>query len=195
MTTTATALMTAEQFFDWVHRPENAGKHFELERGRAVEVPRPGELHGATCHNVDFVLGLYIRQRDQGCVFVNDTGVIWERDPDTVRGPDVFYYSESKDFFELNPKYTEHVPTLVVEVLSPNDRMGKVNASIAEFLRWGVSLVWLVDPEDRTVTVYRPDRAHTIYQADQELTGDEVLPDFRCRVADFFYMPGKKKMA
>ncbi len=193
MSITATELMTAEQFFDWVHRPENAGKHFELERGRAFEVSRPGELHGATCHNVDFLLGLYIRQRDQGCVFVNDTGVIWERDPDTVRGPDVFYYSESKEFSELNPKYTEHVPTLVVEVLSPNDRVSKVNARIAEFLRWGVLLVWLVDPEDRTVTVYRPDRAHTVYQADQELVGDEILPDFRCRVADFFYMPGKKK--
>ena len=73
--------------------------------------------------------------------------------------------------------------------------MSRVNARIAEFMGWGVSLVWLVDPEERTVTVYRPDRAHKVYKADQELAGDDVLPEFRCRVADFFYMPGKKKTA
>jgi Uma2 family endonuclease len=184
--------MTAQEFFDWANRPENAGRHFELEKGRVVELSRPGELHGATCHNVDFVLGSYIRQRDQGCVFINDTGVVWEKDPDTVRGPDLIFYAENREFSELNPKFAEHVPKLAVEVLSPNDRPGKVNARVAEFLGWGVALVWLVDPDDPAVTVYRPDRAHKVYSASQELTGDDVLPDFRCRVADFFYMPGKK---
>ena len=42
---------------------------------------------------------------------------------------------------------------------------------------------------------YRADRAHKVLKADEELTGDDLLADFRCRVADFFFMPGKKKPA
>src|SRR5690348_6944726 len=110
MTAITQRLMTAEEFFAWVQKPENSGKCFELERGRVVEVSRPGKRHGAVCHNVASVLGRHVRERDQGCVFVNDTGVVWERDPDTVRGPDAFYYSESRTFDELNPKYAEQVP-------------------------------------------------------------------------------------
>jgi hypothetical protein len=44
--------LTAEEFYDWAHRPENAGKSYELERGEVVEVSRPGELHGVVCANV-----------------------------------------------------------------------------------------------------------------------------------------------
>ena len=83
---TATSLMTAEEFFDWVNRPENGGKVYELERGEVVEMPRPGERHGVVCVNVGYVLSTYIRQRGKGYACGNDTGIIWERDPDTVRG-------------------------------------------------------------------------------------------------------------
>jgi Uma2 family endonuclease len=72
--------------------------------------------------------------------------------------------------------------------------MTKVNRRITRFLGWGTALVWLVDPQERTVTVYRQDRAPEVREADQELTGDDVLPDFRCPVADFFYMPGEEAL-
>src|SRR5262249_56365654 len=88
VTTTATDLMTAEQFFDWVNRPENAGKHYELERGRVVEVSRPGEAHGSVAANFTRLLLNYAFARKKGYVCSNDTGVIWERSPDSVRGPD-----------------------------------------------------------------------------------------------------------
>lgn len=191
MATTATRLMTAEEFYDWTNRPENAGKHHELERGEVVEVSRPGEAHGVVCVNVAWVLGGYIRRRGKGYLCGNDTGIIWERDPDTVRGPDVVLYEQSRRFGELNPKYSDDVPQLAVEVLSPNDRPGKVNSRAGTFLKWGVALVWVVDPEDQTVSVYRPDKAPEVLEAGQELIGDGVLPDFRCRVSDFFYMPGE----
>jgi Uma2 family endonuclease len=183
--------MTAEEFFEWVHRPENDGKEYELERGSVVEVPRPDRRHGFVCANLAWVLGGYVRQRRQGYACGNGTGVIWERNPDTVLGPDVILYAEKRRFADLSRGFAERVPLLAVEVLSPNDRLGKVNLRIQRFLDWGVRLVWLVDPEDCAVTVYRPDRAHQVFQADQELTGGELLPDFRCRVADLFYLPGE----
>lgn len=189
MTTLPTHMMTANEFWDWVHRPENRDRHFELERGKVVEVSRPGEVHGVVCMNAGFVLGTYIRQRRRGYACGNDTGIMWESDPDTVKGPDLFFYDKNRTFEDLNPKWTDEVPTLVIEVLSPNDRLTKVNRSISRFLKWGVQLVWLIDPEEQAVTIYRPDGAQEVLEKDEELTGNGILPDFRCRVADFFFRP------
>jgi Uma2 family endonuclease len=193
MATTATQLMTAEEFHDWVHRPEQAGKHFELEKGRAVEVSRAGEMHCFVAGNIARILGNYTFQKRRGYVCANDTGVLWEHDPDTVRGPDVIYYAEKRKTRELHPKYSEQVPRLIVEVLSPNDRMSKVNERLSRFLAWGVALAWLADPEDSTITVYRSDAAPRVYKAEEELSGGDVLPDFSCRVADFFLAPGEEE--
>ena len=52
MTAATAQLMTAEQFHDWVNRPENSGKHYELDCGRVVEVSRPGEQHGFVAGNI-----------------------------------------------------------------------------------------------------------------------------------------------
>src|SRR5436190_5449178 len=83
--------------------------------------------------------------------------------------------------------------SLVVEVLSPNDRWGKVTRRITQFLGRGVALVWLVDPEGRSVTVYRPNQLPQVFEGDDELVGDPELSEFRCRVADFFYLPGEEE--
>jgi Uma2 family endonuclease len=188
--TTVTKPMTAEEFYEWVHRPENAGKWFELVRGEVIELPPPMKRHGVLSANVSRILGNYAFQRGKGYVAGNDSGVILERDPDSVRGPDVALYEDAQTFEEPHPKYGEVPPRLAVEILSPNDRAAKVQQKITDYLRTGVALVWVVDPEGRTVTVYRPDRAPAVAAADDELSGEEVLPGFRCRVADFFHMAG-----
>lgn len=184
-------LMSADDFFDWVHRPENRNRRFELERGEVVELSRPGERHGVVCMNVGRILSNFAFQRRKGYVCGNDTGLILDRDPDTVRGPDVLLYDELRRYDQLNVKWSDKPPTLVVEVLSPNDRWSKVTRRLAEYLGSGSPLVWLVDPEDQTVTVYRPGQLPQVFEGTDELTGDGVLPDFRCRVADFFYLPGE----
>jgi len=119
----------------------------------------------------------------------NDAGVIWERNPDTVRGPDVVLYDKPTRFEDVPVKYTDDVPVLAVEVLSPTDRTNKVNRRIAQFLRWGAKVVWLLDPEERTLTIYRSDRAPEVLDDAQEVIGEGPLDGFRCRVADFFYSP------
>jgi Uma2 family endonuclease len=186
-TDTTTGLMTAEEFFDFVHRPENKGRHYELERGRVVEMSRPGELHCHICGNVTFLLGAYLRSRKRGYVLPNDPGLVVEREPDTVRGPDVLFFDQNRPTREMNPKWTENVPTLAVEVWSPNDRPGKMRRRVGQLLGAGVKLVWVVDPEGRDVTVYQAGKEDEVLDATQELTGRDVLPDLRILVADLFY--------
>jgi len=190
-TATTTKTMTAEEFFDWVHRPEHRGRWFELERGEVIEMPPPGERHGVVCGNIGWILNGFVRQRNQGYVCTNDAGVILETDPDTVRGIDVTLYDQSRRYDELATKYATHPPKLAVEVLSPDDRPGKMTRRVSQFLRKGIPLVWLVDPEGRDVTVYRPGQEPYVLDEQDEITGEDVLHDFRCRVADFFRMPGE----
>jgi Uma2 family endonuclease len=54
-----------------------------------------------------------------------------------------------------------------------------------------VKLVWIVDPEAREVCVYRPGHDPYVVTENEELTGEDVLPGFRCRVSEFFKLPGK----
>jgi Uma2 family endonuclease len=190
-----TKRMTAEEFCDWVHLPENANKWFELVQGEVIELPAPQKIHGVVCVNVVYELSAYTRRRRKGYVTSNDSGVILERDPDTVRGPDVALYEDAQKFADLHPKYGEVAPRLAVEVLSPNDKAKHVTRKITDYLKNGVDLVWLIDPEDRTVTVYRRERGQYLLKEDGELTGDDVLPDFRCKVADFFFLPPEQPPA
>lgn len=191
MSTAATRPMSAEEFYLFVHRSENRDRRFELERGEVVEMSRPGKRHGLICANVTRILGNYAAQRGRGYPCSNDTGVIVEHDPDTVRGPDVLFFDDVMSADEVEEKYGETPPLLAVEVLSPNDSMGKVNRRIKEQLLFGTAIVWLLDPEALNVTVYRLGKDYQILEESDEITGGDILPEFRCKVAEFFRLPGQ----
>lgn len=189
VTVTKPKLMTAHEFYDWANRPENENKGVELVRGEVIELPAPGVPHGVVSGNAVWILGGYVRQRRKGYLTSNDAGVILEHDPDTVRGPHGAWYDDAPSFEGLPRKYSEIPPRLAALVLSPRDRADQVMHKITDYLRNGVALVWLIDPNARTVTVYRPNKRPVVYRENEELTGEDILPGFRCRVADFFYMP------
>lgn len=189
MSTVSMPTLTADEFYEWCHRPENRDRHFELEQGKVVEMSRPGERHGVVCHNVNYLLGAYLRQRRKGRVCANDTGLVLERNPDTVRGPDVFLYDQSLPFDQLHGKYSEEVPQLAGEVLSPNDNWGKVLRRVTEFLQRGVAVVWVVDPENRTATVLLPNQLPQVLEESDEITGAPPFPELRFRIAELFFVP------
>ncbi len=190
MSTVATPLMTADEFFDWANRPENRDLKFELDQGEIVEVSLAGERHCVVCGNASWLFGNYIRQLNRGRVCPNDMGIILDRDPDTVRGPDLALYLGGRAYTELSVRFPIELPDLIVEVISPNDRMGKMLKRINLFLEKGVPIVFLADPDGQTVSIHRPDKAVKVLEIGEEITGLAELPDFHCRVADFFVSLG-----
>ncbi len=189
-TTTPPTKMSAEAFFDWANRPENAGKRYELERGEVVEMPSPGVRHGTVCWLVSLIIGHYLFRRGAGHATTNDAGLIVQRKPDTVRGPDLMVFLENKRYDELELKHAERLPTLVIEVLSPTDGHGRTMKRVDQYHKRGIPLVWVIDPEDRLVTVHRREELPKVLDDTDELTGNGVLPEFSCRVADLFTLPG-----
>ncbi len=185
-----TALLTAEEFYDFVHRPENRDRHFELEEGGIVEMPPPGEMHCGVCANVTGLLFMYCRERKKGHVCSNDMGLVLEKDPDTVKGPDIVLYTVAKKSEHWNLKYPDRLPTLVVEVLSPYNRVNPMIRRLNLFLDKGVEVVWLVDPEARSVSVWWQGQAPVLFEEPAEIANLPGLPDFRCKVSEIFDAPG-----
>lgn len=182
MSAIATPLITAEEF-GRMPDPLDGSKE-ELVKGVIVKMPPPKARHGRVQLKIGRLLGNLADERRLGWV-VTESGTILDRDPDTVRGPDVAFYSIARQP-EFPTDYFEIPPDLVVEVLSPDDRRGAVRAKVREYVAAGVRLVWVVDPETQTVLEYRGSLRGTEYDEADTVTGADVLPEFTCRVADFF---------
>ncbi len=183
MSAVLTKPITAEEF---ARMPEPFdGALLELVRGEVVEVSRPKPRHGHICSKIDRRLGTFVEANKLGWVLSNDTGVIVERDPDTVRGPDLCFYSLERMPF-LPETYSEFAPELAVEVLCPDDRRSDVLEKIREFLAAGVNVSWVVNPDDRTVTVYTGNMRGVEYGPADTIDGGEVIPGFSVRVSEFF---------
>ncbi len=180
--TVAQELITAEQFAEM-----SFDVPVELVRGEIIEMPRPGMRHGVVCGNVYDPVKAWARSAQRGVVAINDTGVITERDPDSVRGPDVLYIAHERlPGGEVPSTFLEVAPDLAIEVLSPHDVWKDVLEKITEHFEAGVREVWVVDPEDRTVQVFRPDAKPRKLSASDVLESPDVLPGFACSVAPFF---------
>jgi Uma2 family endonuclease len=176
-------LMTAEEY---ARRPD-PGHPEELVRGRIVPMSLPNRRHGQICAQSVYLLRRYLEDHDLGHVLCNDAGVITERDPDTVRGADVAFYSYTRlPKGPLPGDYGPEVPELVVEVRSPSDRWPKVHTKVAEYLNAGVTVVVVLDDESRTAVLYFSDRASLTLKPDDELTVPEILPGFAVAVRRFF---------
>jgi Uma2 family endonuclease len=179
----AEQLLTAEEFG---LLPDN-GRPSELVRGRIVEMNMPYPRHGEICGRVARLVGNYLEEKDLGRVVTNDSGIITERDPDTVRGADVAFYSYADvPKGPLPQRYLQVMPRLVFEVRSPSDRWRVVLAKVVEYLNAGVVLVCVLDPDTETARVYHSDQPDKIFTADQELTLAEALGEFRMVVRRFF---------
>jgi Uma2 family endonuclease len=183
MTLASNKLIAAKEFALMPNPPD--GSKQELVRGMVVTMPPLTFSRGLCKANVGFALLTYAKTTMRGRA-VFSTGIITGTDPDTVRGPDVMYWSFERLPIEQTPKgYPEVVPDLCVEILSSERQHGS-NDKIREYFTSGAKMVWIVDPEERTVTVYRRPGDGRILWDDATLTGEEVLPGFSCAVADLF---------
>ena len=184
MSSVASRPITAEEFFQMPPPPD--GAKAELVRGEIETVCRPGFEHGWRQLRIGGLLDHFGRSTGHGRAVV-ETGIVVERDPDTVRGPDISYWSAERLPLDCVPKgYPDLAPDVGIEVLSPHNKMARIRDKMAEYFRRGVRMVWIIDPEDRTVAVYRSMDEGRVYHENAVISGEDVLPGFSCRVSEFF---------
>ncbi|WP_020476347.1 Uma2 family endonuclease [Zavarzinella formosa] len=185
MVATTRERMTVEEFLklpeDGVRRSLIHG--FIREEGMTIR----NRFHSEVTAKITFRLGLWLdsQPRPRGVVLTGEAGI--RLSSDVLVGVDVVYVPH--DLLAAQPETStiiHGVPPLIVEILSPSDTQENIHDKLAEYLAAGVSIVWLIDPTDETVRIYRPDQRPTFVNADQELTAEPVLPGFRVAVADLF---------
>ena len=180
---TTRTLVTADELL----RMPDDGKRHELIEGELIEMAPAGGRHGNIGVRIAGFLFQHIYQTNLGELFGADTGFFLQRDPDTVRAPDAAFIAIERIPPDGIPTGFVHtIPDLVVEVVSPNDRAGQVQAKVEQWIEHGVKVVWLVHPERRSITVYRSLSDVHVLQEGDTLTGEPVLPDFSCPVAEIF---------
>ena len=166
--------------------PDDAFK-YELQAGILLSEPLPGFRHGLVALRMARLLVEHVDREGLGAVVTNDTGFVLARQPDTVRGPDVAFVARARlAQLEDAERAFPGAPDLAVEVLSPSNTPSGVRAKVADYLAAGARLVWVVDSESETVTVYRSLLAPRVLRRDADLDGEDVVPGFRAPVAGLF---------
>lgn len=177
------ALMTVDEFLA-ARLPEGKA---ELVRGEVRVTPPPGAPHGTAASNLVFLLSLHVRQHGLGRVFGNSFGYELVQLPRTVRVPDASFVRVARlPKGGIGPGIFRFAPDLAVEVLSPSESASELEEKLHDYTVAEAALIWVVDPERRTVMVIPADAPIRWLSEQDVLDGGAVIPGFSCPVAAIF---------
>ena len=177
---TATAKLTLEEF---LRLPETRPAS-EYENGEVCRKPMPAVVHGVIQSLLAFVFVLYARERGRGIAGPAIRCIFGPAGRERAYIPDFIFIADAPPGLGAASRPWQGAPDLAVEVLSPDDRMTRIRRKVCFYLENGVRLVWLIDPEDRTVTVVTSLAGSTTLAEGDVLDGGDVLPGFRIGVRE-----------
>jgi Uma2 family endonuclease len=108
------------------------------------------------------------------------------------RIPDVMFVRREKleAYKQQNPDWEDKpyilLPDLVIEIVSPNDSYTEIDDKVGLYLKDGVGLVWVINPQNKTVSVHSPDNRSIRLTVKDTLNGSDVLPEFSIPVENIF---------
>jgi Uma2 family endonuclease len=157
---------------------------YELHDGRLVVMAPPGEIHGRRQARFSRYLITEGEERGHGQAYA-EVGVLLRRNPDHLISPDAAFVTTSQLPVQRSPEgYLITIPELVIEVRSKNDTQPEIDEKVNDYLMAGVVLVWVADPDARTVTVYQSNQKPIVFTAAHTLTAVPVIPGFAVLVGD-----------
>ena len=187
LTTTSQRGFTEDQLMALPH----LGKA-ELIDGRIIMSPA-GYRHGVVASRLLARLLMHVERYRQGLVSDSSTG--FRMKGGNVLSPDVSFVAADRlrGLNRLPRGYFDGAPDLAAEILSPNDPPGEVEQKTKEYFDNGLRLLWMVDPERRTIAIHHPPTSSPqptrTLRSDDTLDGEGVVPDFRLPLNDLFAGP------
>lgn len=161
---------------------------YELVHGQLVEHVMSHQAVWIAARLIT-LLNVFLKQHDLGDVYSEGaTYQCFPHEPGMVRKPDLSVIRKGRlSYSQFVRGHAKIAPDLAVEVLSPSDSACEVFEKLEDYFRAGIPLVWQINPSTRTVTVYADGgRQIVLLHEGDELTGGDVLPGFRCQVAEIF---------
>ncbi|HEX5054251.1 MAG TPA: Uma2 family endonuclease [Planctomycetota bacterium] len=162
------------------------GFRHELVRGELRRMSCAGYWHGAVAGRLAALIGTHVLRQRLGMTFGTDTGFLLERNPDTVRAPDLAFVERERVPAQPGPGYFPGPPDFAVEVISPSDELADVHEEAVFWLEHGTRLVWVVDPKANRVTAYRSKNDVRVFAVGDRLEGGDVVPGLCLSVREIF---------
>jgi len=161
------------------------GYKYELLDGELIMSPTHAR-HGEVSMRIGGLLLNFADRNDLGKVYDSSTG--FRLAPDLLLSPDVSFVSKArlKKILVAPDTFLSGAPDLVIEVLSPSDRLKHVHRKLDRYFEHGVRLVWWVDWTKEQVHIYTPDSVSALTRPTGILSGGDVLPGFKCRLSRIF---------
>lgn len=165
MSTIGTALTTWEEFLELPDSDENGDLRYELHDGEVVLVPPPKPIHVLTQWRMQQLLG----------AAANGFGTAMTEFPYRPAPnlqfwrADVAYIPNEHLSLMDTDEYHIYAPPLIIEVLSPSNRPGKINRQRIAAFSGGTREFWVVDPVRRTVEVSLPGKPSRVYSEHEEI--------------------------
>ncbi|HZQ09770.1 MAG TPA: Uma2 family endonuclease [Anaerolineae bacterium] len=158
----------------------------ELVEGKIVMLSPTGNRHARIESRFDRTLGAYGESHGLGIALVGELGIYTHRNPDSVRAPDFAFVSKERAARVKSDGYLEIAPDLVLEVMSPDDRWTNVMKKLGEYLEIGVRVVLIAEPDNQRVSAYRSLTDVQIFNVNDVLTVEDVLPGFSVPISTLF---------
>lgn len=185
---TAETITTAAQL--WLHAA-NLGR-CELVRGELAMLSPASPRHGRIVFLLSTPVGLYLEEHPIGDAYGAETGFQISSNPDTVRAADLSFVRAERGLDEEAGGFFLGAPDLVAEVLSPGNRRGEMQVKANEWLAAGCQIVWVADPDRRTIDVFELDQRRTLRMGDM-LDCPSLLPGFQLPVVKVFAPPRSRR--
>lgn len=157
----------------------------ELVRGELIMMSPAGFEHGDIGSAIVALLRTFVRKHRLGKVCGADTGFYIERNPDTVRAPDVAFVRKERIVGRITT-FFPGAPDLAVEVISPRDRRRDVEEKARMWLDTGCEVVWVVDPPKQTITVFSKTEQAKLFRLGETITCPSLLPGFALPLSEVF---------
>lgn len=163
---------------------------YEIVNGQLVESTM-GVRESRVAWIINSLIAAFAEPKQLGSGFFSDLGYrCFPFAPDQVRRPDGSFILQARLTAELFTEgFCPIAPDLAIEVVSPNDAYREVEGKVDEYLRAGVRLVWVINPERELVRIHRADGTIAEVSGAGELSGEDVLPGFSAPVAKLFQLP------
>ena len=169
---------TEDTFYELCRQNPN----LRLERtaiGEVIAMPPTGWETGNVNAEINTQLGIWSKQNGTGKIGESSTG--YKLANGAIRSPDASWIEKSRlaqVSLEERKKALPLLPNFAIELRSPSDDLNSIKAKMDEYIANGLLLGWLIDPEEKTVYVYRPNVAVQKLVSISEISADPELPGF-----------------
>jgi Uma2 family endonuclease len=170
---------------DYRSLPET-GPRYQLIEGDLYMAPAPNRYHQDISRNLELMLGNYLKSNPIGKMYHAPFDVVLG--PFDVFQPDILFVSSQRSPL-LTEAGLEGPPDFVVEILSPKTARLDLEAKRKLYLRHGVRELWIINPDQRAILIYRPEEDPANPVATHQ-EGDEIecplFPGLRVDTVEVF---------